>query len=361
MNGAHLIKKDYESILQFQASLQESKYDFPEKVLKKLYDMFGFHCLSFFLVDQDGKFFNYEGINFSKQALKIYTEYYYLYDPIYHKNASKTPYGNEDTVVLNDLTAYPDFEKTEYYNDFFKKCDFYHEIGIYLKANGKHIGAMGAMRPKSEQNFTKREHALLNTLTTIISQQLKYCLDRSELEKRNQLYKNSFLNNPIGMVILGPDCNIMDSNPTAEMYCKDILGAAKKSPVNPIEKVMRNILNSNQLQKKPEGSYEYSGYPNYSFEIIPTIVPAISKFNVNYVIYIKNGIVPSETETPCSAVLTKRELEIVDLIAQGLTNKQIGAALFISHQTVRTHIENVMTKLQVQNRTAILCKLGKVK
>ena len=49
--------------------------------------------------------------------------------------------------------------------------------------------------------------------------------------------------------------------------------------------------------------------------------------------------------------LTARELEILGMLAKGLTNKQIGCALAISENTVRNHLKCVMSKLEVSDRT----------
>ena len=49
--------------------------------------------------------------------------------------------------------------------------------------------------------------------------------------------------------------------------------------------------------------------------------------------------------------LTARELEILGMLAKGLTNKQIGCALAISENTVRNHLKCVMSKLEVCDRT----------
>jgi DNA-binding NarL/FixJ family response regulator len=54
-------------------------------------------------------------------------------------------------------------------------------------------------------------------------------------------------------------------------------------------------------------------------------------------------------------VLTKREKEIVKLIAEGLTNAQIAQQLFLSVDTVDTHRKNLYTKLNVKN-TALLIR-----
>lgn len=49
--------------------------------------------------------------------------------------------------------------------------------------------------------------------------------------------------------------------------------------------------------------------------------------------------------------LTKRELEVLSLITDGLSNKEIAADLFITVKTVKTHVSNILAKLEVSDRT----------
>jgi DNA-binding NarL/FixJ family response regulator len=55
-----------------------------------------------------------------------------------------------------------------------------------------------------------------------------------------------------------------------------------------------------------------------------------------------------------AAVLTKREKEILGLIAEGLTNNQIAEKLFISQLTVDSHRKNLLTKLNVNNTASLI-------
>jgi two-component system response regulator NreC len=54
------------------------------------------------------------------------------------------------------------------------------------------------------------------------------------------------------------------------------------------------------------------------------------------------------------AELSEREIEILRWIAEGLSNKQIGEKLFISHRTVDTHRTNIMKKLEVNNIAGLI-------
>jgi DNA-binding NarL/FixJ family response regulator len=54
---------------------------------------------------------------------------------------------------------------------------------------------------------------------------------------------------------------------------------------------------------------------------------------------------------PGQEALTAREIEILQLVARGRSNREIGAALFISEATVKTHLLHIFGKLAVQDRT----------
>ena len=55
----------------------------------------------------------------------------------------------------------------------------------------------------------------------------------------------------------------------------------------------------------------------------------------------------------CVNQLTAQELEIAQLAASGLTNKEIGARLLMSHRTVGSHLYHLFPKLGVTNRAAL--------
>jgi two-component system, NarL family, response regulator len=52
--------------------------------------------------------------------------------------------------------------------------------------------------------------------------------------------------------------------------------------------------------------------------------------------------------------LTPREVDVIQLIAQGLRNKEIGVALGISEWTAKVHVKNILAKLKVNDRAAVI-------
>jgi NarL family two-component system response regulator LiaR len=60
---------------------------------------------------------------------------------------------------------------------------------------------------------------------------------------------------------------------------------------------------------------------------------------------------PTQETPPTELALTARELEVLKLVAQGITNKQIADVMAISERTVNSHIGNILSKLHLANRT----------
>ncbi|MFF0337709.1 response regulator [Streptomyces fimicarius] len=62
---------------------------------------------------------------------------------------------------------------------------------------------------------------------------------------------------------------------------------------------------------------------------------------------------PAPAASPAPSPLTAREQEIARLVAEGLTNAEIGERLFITAGTAKTHIANVQAKVRARNRVGI--------
>jgi NarL family two-component system response regulator LiaR len=60
---------------------------------------------------------------------------------------------------------------------------------------------------------------------------------------------------------------------------------------------------------------------------------------------------PSSNLPPTDDPLTEREVEVLRLVARGLSNQDIADQLVVSERTVRTHISNILGKLHLANRT----------
>lgn len=72
------------------------------------------------------------------------------------------------------------------------------------------------------------------------------------------------------------------------------------------------------------------------------------------------GAVLQELVGGVNMELTEREVEVLKLLAHGQTNRQIASSLTVSEETVKTHVGNILSKLQMAHRTqAVVMALKK--
>jgi len=64
------------------------------------------------------------------------------------------------------------------------------------------------------------------------------------------------------------------------------------------------------------------------------------------------GYTAEEPENP-TAALTEKEARVLELIAEGKSNKQIGAMLFLAEGTVKNYVSRIMDKLDARSRTEL--------
>jgi non-specific serine/threonine protein kinase len=69
--------------------------------------------------------------------------------------------------------------------------------------------------------------------------------------------------------------------------------------------------------------------------------------------YALGGESPRETGPTDQGLLSRREREVVTMVASGMTNKEIAKRLFIAERTAEGHVERIRNKLAVRSRTEV--------
>jgi DNA-binding NarL/FixJ family response regulator len=80
------------------------------------------------------------------------------------------------------------------------------------------------------------------------------------------------------------------------------------------------------------------------------ISPSMASKLISEFASMRRGDDRSATGVPVPPRLTERELEVLKLVAKGLANRDIAKQLFISENTVKNHIRNILEKLQLHSR-----------
>ena len=157
-----------------------------------------------------------------------------------------------------------------------------------------------------------------------------------------------------------PDILLLDLKMPNGGAVESLLGVAEKSPATKVMMPTAYSAEEDLLStaKSRARAYVLKGIA------VPTLIGAIRKVHGGE-IGVDPGLssgaefarvarsIPFDFGPPANETLeslTKRELEILQLVAEGLSNDEIGKKLFISAKTVKTHLGNIFDKLQVNNR-----------
>lgn len=143
-----------------------------------------------------------------------------------------------------------------------------------------------------------------------------------------------------------PDVLLLDLRMPA-MTGIELLKLVRAVPFPPKTLVLTSYESDEEIYRAIE-----AGAQGYLLKSTPQaeIVAAIQAVN-NGRHYIPPRIASRLAERMVRSALTQRELEILEMVVRGLTNKQIGNALRISENTARNHINSIIRKLDVSGRT----------
>jgi DNA-binding CsgD family transcriptional regulator len=115
-----------------------------------------------------------------------------------------------------------------------------------------------------------------------------------------------------------------------------------------IEDMMRLWLDPELAGARLEFDQARPAFTERDRDVLDVLQPHLKQLHRHAVARRSRSLPP----TLASEGLTPREREVLELVAEGRTNAEIGAALWISPGTVRRHLENIFEKLGVHTRTA---------
>lgn len=107
------------------------------------------------------------------------------------------------------------------------------------------------------------------------------------------------------------------------------------------------------IKKGAQGYLIKSISPKSWHEYLHAVVTDEAPMSRDFALRILREFSPKEKKVKPVASLTARETEILELVAQGKSNRDIAIALTISEHTVKNHLKNILQKLHLQNRVEL--------
>jgi DNA-binding CsgD family transcriptional regulator len=371
-----LRSQDFKDILSIMrvASSYLDKDIFRQKLLDSFLRIFHMENSIFFLADENSKLTDFMGENIDEKYIRDFVNYYHRDDPF---RLIQGRFHGSRIISLENLVSYSSFLDTEYYNDFLRPQKIYYKTVIYLKSRTELLGIIGLFRPKGVGNFSEKDLRMMKILTPYLCQALKNMEVFRRIRLENSIFKMVDQDSFSGLIILNDSMGLVYVNKWAKDFCKILAGDH----------------NGHREPSNGEGSYPFIPYlitkdcyhlreqlKNNSFDIIPLPICRILKLSeyrkyslcsqiltkqmstANQVFYmVKIDELTHEVNLNIGALerdfgLTKREIEILVNIFNGLKNAEIAEKLFISEITVKKHLQHIFEKIGISSRTALIRK-----
>lgn len=332
-------------------------------VLSQLEHIFKIDSLNFYYASRNTQELNLDGAvgrGIEDKYFIQFREYYHQLDPFF-KIWSANPNA---TIITDRLAPLKNLTESEYYNDFFRPQSIHHQMSIYLKSKGRLLGVFSLFRPRNASEFSSREQTKANLIASSLTSSLKQALTSETMAVQ---------------------ASIIDSMVTEAPYEGVLVLDAFLEPIYESKSASRIMSSLNQAEESREVQYGPIPKPIYirCKEFLTSVhrdeasLPEWRQFDLmspvdNQKISIHMRMVPHTKKGPLLVVcfgpekrgldltrcrkkfcLSQRELDVVSLIAKGLTNKEIGEKLFISEYTVENHLRSIYRKMDVNNRTSV--------
>ena len=327
-------RKTETDLLIKELSAQVGQNGFLGEISTRYKKIMSFQHCHFIHLNQAGEFF-FEEIN---GPYDIETFLTYQHEDVWRPENRDTPINSILNQRIDETACLKYAESTNLYN--------------WLLNNQKCRDALGTIHPCMSAFVCFRlgekplddEAYLFHTLSVTQIMNLYY-LDRKI--KRGNLIGDLFKSERLRMknaplMILNSDFQVIYDE---DKFCAELNKCGRK--LHSVISRIRIVLSTSKPKiRGEEESYEFS-ISNKKDSINILIQPLYKSETILYLCYLR-------ILKPDYHFFTKRESEIIGLIDQGLSNKAIAARLYISAETVKKHIYNMMSGTDAENRISLV-------
>jgi DNA-binding CsgD family transcriptional regulator len=311
-------------------------------------------------------------LNIDEAATSKYVQYYWRLDPVYRAAS----YKRDPVFTTDDILPRTRWFKLKYYTEFQRPQDIREELLICLRYGANLLGMVDLIRSKEEPDFDYRDILKAKIVAPCITATLHNAFLFSKIEQEKSTLADLLEHSSKGILILDYDLRPLYCNSKGKQVCFSLSnerpdqtkGVCSGDLPIPFE-IAKSCLDLKALQKSGRhfALAHHTGTTivrhNERFRIESFLIQDTSRTpsTASFAVYLENpyetthkrveGIIDEDHH------LTKREMEIIQCVCEGLTNSQIAEKLFISRVTVETHMRNIFEKMGVQNRTELVAHI----
>jgi DNA-binding CsgD family transcriptional regulator len=294
---------------------------------------------------------------------ELYVSQYHRFDPFakwFLKNSSKSP----PVSTGDQLISYKNYTRSKFYEEYFDKFSIHYILGIPLLCKDNPIGFIGLYRSRNGKNYSRLDITKAELMAPLLATLTENTLNREQLEEQDNIIETlSDVHSINGVVVLNENMKMLYMNRRARQTISVLF--KKESRGDHVDDWCPNSLQRCCNELAVSNAAGGCGLQESKCEIeLPHNRQKISchvqllhrEENVPlFLVYLEPQTpLVSATKRMQEADLSPREIDVVLALSSGLTNREIAETLFISINTVQTHLRSIYDKLGVRNRTSLI-------
>ena len=287
-----------------------------------------------------GSYFAYQGFLMPEKRRELLPRYVDQHPMLAHSKHT----GEGPPLQFTDFMSRAEFEKTELYNECYR--GYTHGMITFGLPSPRNINCSFVMS-RHGRDFSERDRQVLTALQPQLAVLYRAAAVRAESLAR--IATGFSGTTECGVVIASDDSSIRTINHEAYMLLDTFVGSdfsAHRLPVS-----VRDYLA--ELNQRGHGAYEPFEFSLPDREESLILRPA--RLQEGWAILAQESGVDS-ARTLRKHGLTPKEIEVLGWIAQGKANSEIAIILGSSGRTVQKHVQNLLNKLQAENRVSALMR-----
>jgi DNA-binding CsgD family transcriptional regulator len=373
---AGLTGKDYRDILNlvYLANRCEDTESFINTLFPSIMQIFHAECATFQLIKGYPQHTEIvESRSFRTDSHNIYEDKYYsviyVKDAFYHHSPllNEAISSSKTVLKIGDSISFRDWDRSDLYNDFIRPQHLYWELFLTLRWKNKLEGMVTLWRSKKQLDYEDKEVVKAAMLAPHFGVAVHNICLISQINTRENHSLSADEANSEGLLWLDHKFTPSFFNAEARDICLQLLSSMPYNtsdlekgefPIpSCIIKDCSDLLDllkaEEQLILPPKERIVFTG-SDKKFRIECSLIWKANQINSmpNFIVTLSDLSDEKKLETTLQArfQLSRRELDVIYYLTRGLSDDEIGEKLYISRQTVHTHIKNIYKKLGVKSR-----------
>lgn len=303
--------------------------------------------------------------NQGPEACRQYAEHYWTLDPtrlphwILCEDDTPSSPGIDSVFDLRDVLDYRELVASEFYNDFLRPFGIYHDLVTVASAGSLARATVCLHRERARKAFSEEEAGLMRLLAPFVRNHIERMVGATVLSALPHTDAK-------GVIVCDAQGRVLYSNDIARGLCHP---DAAETPSLLLGEQTRAIGGQVKGARTTSGTMADTKTSFVGYAIgDPQALAEQSHLHVDsHPVLLEQErpgwlitLQPDETSKADWAerlkerfAMTDREIEVLDAVMSGRTNREIAQSLFVAESTVKKHMQNICTKVGARTRTAV--------